>query len=248
MGQTVTLTGMVLLVAPIGDYDKRLVLLTKERGKITAFAKGSRRQNSPLLAAASPFSFGAFTCFEGRTSYNLMQAEISNYFSGLSQDYEAAYYGFYFMEIADYYARENNDEAEMLRLLYATLRALMNAHIPNELIRYIFEWKSMVISGEYPQMFCCTGCGVQEDLRAFVPAGDGLVCKNCLSGSKGAVLLLESTIYTYQYIASSTIEKLYSFTVSEDVLREMKRLQSRLCKIYMDKQFKSLDILESIVT
>ena len=152
MQEYTQITGMVLKAEPIGEYDRRIVILTKETGKISAFARGARKQGSRLLAATNPFCFGEFKLYVGRSSYNVMEAAISNYFEGLREDFESAYYGMYFLELMDYYTRENNDEKEMLKLLYQSLRALMHDGIPNRLVRYIFEMKAMVLNGEFPGM------------------------------------------------------------------------------------------------
>ena len=117
MRETANLTGMVLKATPSGEYDRRLVILTRERGKITAFARGAKRPGNQLMAVSRPFVFGQFRLFEGREAYSLQGAEISNYFTELSQDVESACYGSYFLEFADYYSRENMDAGELLLLL-----------------------------------------------------------------------------------------------------------------------------------
>ena len=210
------ITGMVLKAEPINDFDRRVVLLTKERGKISAFARGARKQNSKLLAATNPFCFGNFKLYEATTSYNVMEAEVTNYFEGLRNDYEGAFYGMYFLEVMDYYTRENNDEKEMLKLLYQSLRALMHEGLSNALVRYIFEMKSMVLNGEFP--------GMPRD-------GDWE----------------ESTRYAVNYIMESTVEKLYTFTVTPQVLAQLKLIADDYRRRMIDRPFKSLEIVENIL-
>ena len=209
---------------PIGDYDKRITLLSKERGKITAFARGARRPNSQLLAATNPFAFGQFELYEGRSTYNLVKAEITNYFRELTMDLEAAYYGFYFLEFADYYAVENENATEMLKLLYQSLRALESDAYLNRLVRCIYELKILTINGEYPNVFSCRKCKNEENV----------------------IRLDESTLYTMQYIITSSIEKLYTFQVSEAVLQTLERILKSYLAIYVDRKFKSLKVLEEI--
>lgn len=243
----ITVTGMVLAATPIGEYDRRVVLLTKERGKISAFARGARRPNSALVGVTSPFSFGQFMVYEGRTSYTLMSASISNYFETLRSDVEGAYYGFYFLDLANYYGREANDETALLKLLYQTMRALVNPKLPNLLIRYIYELKVITINGEGPQMFECISCGDREGEKVFSVRKGGLVCEKCSASVTDGRRLLPSTIYTMQYIIGSPVEKLYTFLVKEEVLKELGAVVTDYLQEYLGKHFKSLEILETII-
>jgi len=74
------------------------------------------------------------------------------------------------------------------------------------------------------------------------------LCRECVKPEHGATLISNSTLYAMQFIISSPIEKLFTFNVSEQVLAELKTIMKRYMKIYIDKEFKSLPILDSIVT
>lgn len=215
--QTYTVTGMVLSAAPVGDYDKLVVLLTRERGKIRAFARGARRPGSALMAAANAFAFGEFQIYEGRTSYTMSQASIQNYFGELMTDFEGACYGQYFLEFADYYTRENADGSDFLKLAYQSLRALLVPSLPRNLVRYIYELKAMTYSGECPQTF--------EQFSDWN--------------------LNPSTEYALQYVVAASVEKLYTFLLTEEVFAEFARVVTWLRKHYVEHRFKSLEILET---
>lgn len=141
---------MVLISVPAGEYDRRVEILTKERGRISGFVRGARRPGSPVMAAASPFVFGTFKISQGRSAYQIHEARVDNYFEKLRSDITAACYGAYFMEILQYVTRENNDETALLLLAYQSLRALESDAFDNRLVRVVFEIKTVMLEGEYP--------------------------------------------------------------------------------------------------
>lgn len=214
MSDLITVTGMVLSASPMDEYDRRLVILTSERGKISAFAKGARRPNSPLVAGSRPFSFGKFQLYEGKTSYNVRSFEISRYFEELATDVEASCMGTYFMEFADYYGREGVDERLMINHLYASLLALTRPGKDRKLMRAVFELRAMAIHGEYSE-HPLTACG-------------------------------PSAAYAWEYVLSAPAGKVYAFTLEPEPTEEFIRSVEALKKYYLDRTFKSLEVLEML--
>lgn len=238
----VTLTGLVLSASDVGEFDRRLTILTKERGRITAFAKGARRPNNALCAACSPFCFGLFEAFEGRESYHISKADISNYFRELATDFDKVCLGYYFLEVADYLSVENNDEKQRLLLLYQSLKALASDKFSKQLLKDIYELKTWVIDGEYPEAFSCIKCGKKEELSTFSIKLHGMLCKSCASTESGTDIGT-STLYAMQYIISSPIEKLYTFVLNEDTEQELTRILAAYRLNYRTHKYKSEEFL-----
>lgn len=243
MGQTILLNGMILSAMPVGDYDKRLVALTSERGKITMFARGAKRPNSSLLAATNPFVFGEFELFEGKSAYNVCKISVKNYFRELTENLEIAYYGFYFLELADYYAVENMEAKDMCNLLYVSLRALTKPVLQNRLVRRIYELRMLLLGGEYPNLFSCVSCGAKDGLNTFHVRRGGMLCSAC-GAVYGGIPVDAFTRYTMQYIISAPPERLYSFQVTEEVLSVLERIMNAYMDCYIDRKFHSLEFLD----
>ena len=234
--------GMVLSSVPMGENDRRVVLLTQERGKVSAFFRGARRAKSELSAASNAFTFGMFEGFEGRNSITVVGAEISQSFDEITRDIEKVYMGYYFLEVADYYAQENLDETERLNLLYITIKALNNSEIPDELVRRIYELRTMGINGEYPNVFSCAECQKSDHLRFYDSENCVMICEECMkkngsdettdkyngettdkywknskqSGTKNRFIRIDDDLlYVIQYVISAPLNKLYSLSLNQ---------------------------------
>ena len=212
MEDIIAVRGIILKHSPSGDYDWVETIFTRERGKITAFARGARKPAGKLSGSVEPFCFGTFKLFAGRNSYTIVEADIENYFEGFRNDLEGACYGTFFLELAAYYTRENSEDVELLNLLYISLKGLLKSNIPNVLVRCIFEIRSLVIEGEYP--------GVPEKMQ-----------------------LAPDSIYTLDYIVRTPLEKLFTFSVSDEVLSQLCEISRLFRNRFIDRPLKSLEML-----
>jgi DNA repair protein RecO (recombination protein O) len=69
-----------------------------------------------------------------------------------------------------------------------------------------------------------------------------MFCADC-SNKVSGIAVNDSTRYALQYIVSSTIEKLFSFKVSDEVLQELCRISGDYTAYYVHHTFKSLQII-----
>lgn len=244
MVETITVVGMVISAMPIGEFDKRLVILTKELGKITAFVRGARKPTSPYLGGSQPMAFGEITMYRGRNSYTVTGIKITDYFSNTIKDIDDMYIGMYFLEMADYYGREGIEASDSLKLLYLSMKALSKKIVSYRLIKCIFELRMLAINGEYPNVFSCGNCNGKENMDYFDLNHNTMICSKCHGTVAKEWIVDASTLYTMQYIITSPINKLFSFDVKDNVLVELERFIGGTVKKQVDKKFNSLEFLE----
>lgn len=237
------LTGIVLSASPVDDYNYRMVVLTKERGKIIVFAKGARKPTSSFLACSQPFAYGKFNLYQGREAYNLNGAVIEEYFAKLRDDIELVYTGMYFCELAMYYTVENQKAHQEVDLLYNTLKAMTQGRMDLALIRSIYELKMASICGEAPLPGECVVCHGKEEIAGMSFIRGGCVCREHKVLAKDFMAMVPAAIYAVYYVMVNAPEKIYSFRLDEQGTADFINYVNCYMKRFVGRRFTSLEFL-----
>jgi DNA repair protein RecO (recombination protein O) len=170
----------------LGEADRIITLLTRERGKVRAVAKGVRRTKSKFGARLEPFSRVDLLVFEGKNLDIITQAESLNaYGQDLALDYSLWTAGQTMLETADRLTPEDSISTEsQYLLLVGALRTLVTGEHAAGLVLDPFLLRALSMAGYSPTMNACVICGVAGTQPFFhVSSGGGLCVEHRVPGS-----------------------------------------------------------------
>src|SRR4051812_44047808 len=171
---------IVLRTQKLGEADRIVTLLTRERGKVRAVAKGVRRTRSRFGARLEPFMMTDVQLYEGLNLDTVTQAEtIAPYGERLVADYPRYTAGAAMLETADRLTEEREPAVQQFLLLAGGLRTLAEGSHDPSLVLDAYLLRSLSVAGWAPSFVDCSRCGAPGPHRAFAVAAGGVVCPSC---------------------------------------------------------------------
>lgn len=121
-------SAIILKRFPYGEGDFLITLLSANRGKFTALAKGVRKINSRRGAHLDLFNHVKASFYSGRGSLDIItEVKTLDDFEGLRSSLDKIQLAFYFCELADNLLPENEKNYSTYKLLTRALEHLATA-------------------------------------------------------------------------------------------------------------------------
>ncbi|WP_058486368.1 DNA repair protein RecO [Defluviitalea phaphyphila] len=242
----ISVKGLVIKEINVGESDKIIKIFTKDIGKISASAKGARKQKSHLIAGTQIFSYCDFLIYQGKNYNIIQQLEVINIFHGIREDIIKLTYASYFLELLDGVTEENQPNKELLLLTLKTLYALEKTSINPKLIARIYELRLMSLIGYMPEVIQCVSCRNKENIYRFSSKLGGVICNNCVKQDEYPHKMSKTTWYTIQYILFSDLNNLFKFTINDSTLEELEKITKNYMSYHIERKFNTLDFLKEI--
>jgi DNA repair protein RecO (recombination protein O) len=210
-----TAEALVLRTYKLGEADRIVVFLTRDRGKKRGVAKGARRPRSPFTGALEPMTEVRVAYFEKerRELVGLNYAETCRSPLTLANQ-EALGYVSYFAELLDEWAQEADADDRLYRLGTSMLDALAAGAPVEPLARY-FEYWLLRLQGVYPE----SQAGLSKAAVAFL-AGSRTVAPNQVASVPIEPRALRELENVHRTLISMHLEKTLK---SDRVLRDLRR-------------------------
>lgn len=242
-----TADALILRTYKLGEADRIVVFLTRDRGKKRGVAKGARRPRSRYIGALEPMTRAGVGYYE-REQRDLVRL---NYVEPVQSPLSAAtaealgHVG-YFAELIDEWAPEAHADERLFRLGASMLGAVAAGGAVEPLARY-FEYWLLRLQGVYPGL-ACSACGTLFDRRAGVvmpPREHVFVCGSCAPGTSGSRLSPEAVGFL---LAAGRLgpEQLGRMPLTSGASQELETAHRRLISLHLEKELKSARVLREM--
>lgn len=250
----IRIKGIILREVPVGEADKILTILTRESGLMTVSAKNARRPKSHMLVSTSALVFGEFELFGSEsTRFYLHQATIIEPFTKLREDIVLLTYCAHLMDVVLDAMRDSSSSDDVYTLLLYTINSLSKPDKDIDLIVHTFELKLLFLIGFLPILDSCSACrkAMNGDIGQsiiFSYTQCGMCCNDiqCVSKAGDYKVISKSAWNCLLYIASSSIEKLYSFTLDKTCSSEISELATRYICDRLERCYTKLQMLDDL--
>ncbi len=183
MPDALKLNGVVLRTVDYGESDRVVSLLSRERGKLSAFARGARVSRKRFGGTLEPFSLVMAEARErpGAELWTLHAAALQRGFGAIRADLSRIACAGYASDLARSLVRDGEPHPGMFALLVEYLSRLDAAPAEPAALR-AFELLALREAGIAPRLDACSRCGGSLPLppaRLAFSLEGGLLCDGC---------------------------------------------------------------------
>jgi DNA repair protein RecO (recombination protein O) len=242
--------GVVIRTRDLGEADRVVTLYTREKGKLTAVAKGARRPRNRFASLAQVPVYGKFALFQGRGLGTLSQGELITSFKSVRADLTRTAYAMFLAELYDHMMEEGEPAPDLFSLLLSTLHVIDQPQsIDLETLFASFQLKFLALMGYGLQLDRCVRCGDDRESTPHVsPRLGGLICEACLPEAADAVHVSAGIVQIMRRLFKADYRVLASLRVSQRDQRVIKRIIRDSLEFQLSRPLKSLDFLESMIS
>jgi DNA repair protein RecO (recombination protein O) len=244
---TYSTESLTLRAVKIREHDRVLTLLTRERGKVSAVAKGIGRPQSKLTPCTELLAHCRLTLAEGKNLEVVTQVEVVDSFTGLRNDVYRLACAAYCAELVERTVESGQHAEAIYGLLLAAVRTISDGPDP-ELATRAFELRLLGSLGLAPRFSACARCGADElgPRPVFVPATGGAVCTSCAGGLDGGTRVTLGTLKTLEAVATVGWQMLGRLKPNAQTRAEMRRAIMQYIAYHLDVRLKTLEFLMQI--
>jgi len=236
-------SAVVIRQRDLGEADRILVLYTRERGKLSAVAKGTKRLRSKLAGSLQLFSHASVQLAAGRSLEVATQARAIDFHYNLRRDLTRYVHASYAAELLDALTDEDLSDAPVFELLVSTLGAMDAGADPATLIR-AFELKLMARLGYGPELESCVSCGATlgGERQGFSVSQGGVLCGKCLP-VQGGVRLSSAGLRALRELSALETEAVAERRLAPAAREELARLMRGFVDFRLERQLRSAAFL-----